>query len=709
MVSDRIWHGKWISAFGCPLEAAPIFRKEFSLDNLSADTHVHISGMGFYVLYLNGKRVSDQLLSPAFTAYDKTVLYDTYDVGEYLHSGLNTVEILLGNGWYREPFSNAWKFDQAAWRADLQLIFELESEGKILLASDPGWQWAPSQITFNSLRSGETYDATKEPEAWQNAHIAHGPGGQLIHRPIPPIRVCEEISPVRIIRADPARPIYDFGVNLSGNVEIVVSGEWGQKVTIQYSEHAWESGQMDFSRIAEHVYGPRFQMDEYILSGQEEERWHSELGYNGFRYAQISGSVKIISVKARCFHTDLADAGQIACDFEPLMQIHRAVRQSTLTNFHHMPTDCPHREKNGWTGDAHLSSEQALFNFDMKQAYQKWLDDIVDSQRPNGAIACIVPTNIWGYNWGTGATWDAALFEIPWQVYRYTGDAEFLRRYEAPMEKYIAFLEDMGDDDIFRDGLGDWCPPEEMKKIPDEVLVTAYAYAIFNLYGKTSRVLGHGEKAAYAQRRAEEIKQKFLKTYVGVIENTQTFLALLLYFDFAFDREATAQALIAEIARADYHMQCGIFGAKFLFNVLTETGHFDVAWKVAMIEGYPGYRDMIDRGSGTLWEHWRGISSQNHHMFSEIGAWFYKALAGIQIDEEKPGFAHVIFHPHMPAEIHHFSAWHETPYGKMEITWDDERVSLFLPDGCSATVCLKDKQEKVTGRRTFARSAFIDS
>lgn len=492
-------------------------------------------------------------------------------------------------------------------------------DGKTILWSDSSWEWAPSQITFHSLRCGESCDRTRKIGPFQPVSIAHGPGGTLVRQRIAPIRLREEILPVKEINV-PGGRVYDFGVNLSGNVHICVSGSRGEKICMQYSERIFPDGSLDLESNAQFVQGGRFQRDEYVLAGEAEEEWHSELGYNGFRYVQISGKTKVLKVLGRCFHTDLRDAGGILCDYAPVMEIYRAVRRSTLTNFHHIPTDCPHREKNGWTGDAHLSCRQALYNFDMKEAYLKWLDDIVDSQRKNGAIACIVPPGVFGYNWGTGATWDYALFEIPWQIYRFTGDLGVLSRYLEPMERYLDFLESMGENDLFRDGLGDWCAPAEAIKCPSEMLVTAYAAACFEVYGKAAAALEKTEKAMQAEKRASQIRKALVKAWPEAALEGQTALALYLFFRLSDHPGRVAERLVKEIEKDGGHMLCGVLGTQMIFDALTDNDRFDMAWKIAMAEGYPGYRDMLSRSGGTLGERWDGSFSLNHHMFSPVDA-----------------------------------------------------------------------------------------
>lgn len=681
------WNAVWIENTDCPAEAAPVFIKKFPV--ASAKTaELRISGVGFYVAELNGQRVGDAIIAPAFTAYDKTVLYNIYDVAAMLRPGENTLTVTLGNGWFSQNEPDAWEFEHAAWRARPQLICELWIDGECAVESDSSWLCGKSRTVYNSLRCGETYDASAVIGDLHPASVAHGPGGLLKMQTIAPVRLREVIEPVRIIPSD-TPVMYDFGVNLSGNVEIRVRGKRGASVTIQYSELVRpDIGTPDRETIAMHVHSARFQEDRYILSGEGEETWHSEFGYNGFRYARVAAGdgVTVLDVRARCFHTDLLEAGAFSIDHPALNAVQQAILRSTRTNFHHMPTDCPHREKNGWTGDAHLSCEQALFNFDMKDAYLKWLDDIVDGQRPNGAIACIVPTSIWGYNWGTGTTWDAVLFEIPYQLYCYTGDETVLQRYRIAMRHYLSFMRGTADHGIWRNGLGDWCPPAGARTCSAPALLTGYAYRCVVLYGKICAILGEAAEAEWASGWASQIRADFQRTFFGVEPDSQTYLAMLLAFGLTDDPADVCARLEKQLTADEFHPTCGIFGVKLLYNALTDAGRFDLAWKAATVTGYPGFTDMLTHCAGTLGESWLGGSSRNHHMFSSIGDWFYKGIAGIHLDEQSPGFRHVFLRPHIPAGCGAFSARHQTPFGELKVEWNGRALIVTLPEETSATV-----------------------
>ena len=433
----------------------------------------------------------------------------------------------------------------------------------------------------------------------------------------------------------------------------------------------------------------------------------------------VSGDAKVVKLIARGYHTELPAAGGFECDNEVLNAIHSAVLRSTKTNFHHMPTDCPHREKNGWTGDAHLSAEQALINFDIGPAYRKWLKDFADAQRPNGMLPGILPTAIWGYNWGNGVSWDCAGIVIPWQTYMATGDDTILRESFPMMEKYIDYMTGLTDNHISTIGLGDWCPAVNSKQMNTPALLTAISIRMYQLMEKICKVTGLGCPCKYAELAEtttkifkdtfvgevteeqkkimadmtaeimanipadapdyvkEHAKNAVVDTYFGKVADHPTFLSMLLWFDLADDKADVTERLVKQCAEDNNHITGGIFGAKFLLDALTDNGRFDVAYEIATQKTYPGWYHMLSNGSGTLWESWEGGDSLNHHMFSPIDAWMYKGIAGIRILE--PGYKKVRIAPHVAKDMNYFKAWHNTPMGKLEVLYKDGKLTVTAP------------------------------
>ena len=674
-----IQHATWIAHSPRRVQLgelpAPVeFRKAFDLALIPKSAILQISGMGFFAAKVNGLSVTDRLLTPPFTAYDRRVYYEEYDVTALLKSGSNEITVQLGNGWYAPNLRDEWTFDTSPWKGVLRMVASLIADGETLLQTGEDWQARASRTIVSELRGGETFDAAHEPEEWIPAQPIQGPAGRLIKYNGPGVLVEKVLAPISIMDTGDGA-IYDFGENLAGNCEFTVTGARGDRMTAEYGERLDGKGGLDRQKISVFCFGSRFQTDEYICAGAEAETWHSLFTYHGFRYAKITGNAKIISVQARSFHTELPEKGGFKCDNAVLNAIQDALLRSTRSNFHHMPTDCPHREKNGWTGDAHLSCVQALFNLDIAPAYQKWLDDLEDAQLPNGMLPAFAPTCGWGY-WANGTTWDGACIIIPWQAYLATGNLRFLTDHYEMMIRYIDFMASTAQNEIFTEGMGDWCPPKEAKPFPKEAILTAMAIYLCETMVKIAGCLGRDNTRFVLL--AEKTRAAFHREFDGRIPDSETYLSMLLFFNLTDDRKDVTRRLLQEVRAANGHIITGIFGAKFLLRALTDMGEVETAYEIATQKDYPGWYYMLSNGSKTLWEDWAGENSLNHHMYSTIGEWFYRGIAGIQILEA--GYRRVRITPNIPADIHFFRAWHDSPLGCLTVEWKGETLTVTAPE-----------------------------
>lgn len=709
----------WITTESFSEEAAPTFKKEFFIDKKYDDANkaeIYICGLGFYVLKINGKRVGEDILQPAFSNYNKTVYYNVYDISKYLNfietnDGKNVIEVTLGNGWLNEFQSNGWSFENAIWRKRPLLIAEIFINDELYVKTDLSWKCNESNTVYNSLRGGETYDASRKESESIPVMIADPPFGTLKKQKINPIRLEKTLYPTDVIKNTPYDFVYDFGENLSGNVEIEAEAAAGLHIVIQYTERLFDGHIPELEPISHCVNDNRFQRD-FIITGEGITKWHGEFSYHGFRYVRVCfmPGVKIKTIKARCFHTDVEEIGGIETDNQVISKIQNAIKRSTLTNLHHMPTDCPHREKNGWAADGYLSCGQALLNFDMVNVYEKWLDDFVDCQMPNGKIPCIAPTcGSFGYGWGSGPSWDLVIFDIPWRLYLSMGDKKYLSRYFDAMKKYIDYLETITCDGICTLGLGEWCAVQSMGDvIPDNVVIQMSVYAIYRLYRKVSEVLEDKSALEDAKYKEQRAKDAFIKNYGSLNLENQLYFAGQLYFDLFEDesnRKFAEKRLVEVVESMDCHIYGGIFNAYVLLNVLTDMGRFDLAYKIAMQTDFPGWSYMVDlTGGSTLAEEFYGGTSLNHHMFSPIGEWFYRGIGGINIDEENPGYKNIIIKPNIPDDINTFKAWHNTPMGRVEVNVTADKINVLIPENSSAKFIYKGYNDTYTaGSYTFDR------
>ena len=717
------WKGRWISAptpvLKITSQFAPFFRKKFTISGAIASARVYICGLGYFELYVNGCKVGDDVLSPPFTAYDKTCLYFTYDITPMIKQGENIIGALLGNGMYNVIHANAWDFEKAPWRDTPKLIVQteirLDNGAEVALASGSSWKVAYCPITSNSIYIGETYDARLEQPGWcglevdetqlHNAIICRPPGGRLTSMQMEKIRIVEEFAPASIREVQPGVWVCDFGRNIAGWVRLKLRGQAGRTVTLTYAERLQADGDIDIDHIRKYVSNSSFQQDAYTLKGEGEEVWQPRFTYHGFQYVRVTGypgTLDFDALTACIVHTDLRTAGGFSCSNDIINKIQAAARAATMYNWHGMPTDCPHREKNGWTGDALLSCEQVLINYHPVNAYKKWLNDIIDCQRYSGQLPGIAPTGGWGYNWGSGPAFDSIIVLLPWNIYLYTGDSSVLQQCWEAIRKYIAFMESMSEDGIADFGLGDWSPPEgdaSSAKTPVALSDTWYYHADAIIASKIAAVLGKQQESADYTKLAKTIRQAFLERFVNentgdVVGACQTSYALALLHGITSGELAGKifDKLVAEVERCNRHIDCGIIGAKYVLQALSDGGKADLAYAIASQCDFPSWGYWIKQGATTLWETWNGDSSRNHHMFSSVSGFFYKVLAGINPDEAAPGFKHIILEPHPVAGLAFAEGWHDSSYGVVRCAWHRTdcgvNLNVEVPPGTTATLTL---------------------
>jgi alpha-L-rhamnosidase len=724
------WQAKWLSApvpqdKSIQVEPSPFFRNTFTLEKAVEKARGYICGLGYYELYLNGRKVGDHVLDPAFTRYDRRVLYVTYDVTDYLSPGKNAIGVVLGNGWYNMHTRCVWDFYKAPWRDRPTMLCQLEvkfTDGSSkIITSDSAWKVSTGPIVFESIRNGESYDARLEKPgwntadyndtAWAAAHIVPGPKGRLSSQMLPPIKVTRTIKPVKLTEPKPGCFVFDMGQNMAGWAQLKVSGSAGTKVVMKYGERLNPDGTLDQKEIGKFIQQWEPQTDTYISKGKGTEFWEPRFVYHGFQYVQVTGlpeKPSLDTLRGRVVHTSFEAAGYFECSNELFNKIQQNTLWSYISNFHGYPTDCPHREKNGWTGDAHLAAEQGLYNFASAAAYTKWMNDFKDEQRDSGELPGIVPTSGWGYQWGNGPAWDSAYLIIPWYMYRYCGDTQILAAHYDRFKRYVDYLTSRADNYTVSIGLGDWVPAKT--QTPEAVTSTAFYYADAVITGLAGRLLGKHDEAEKYFTLARQIKDAWNKTFYkgdGIFANgSQTALSFALYGDLVpeSERQKTLARLVENIEKNNYNIDTGILGAKCIFTVLSENGRHDVAYKMATQTTYPSYGHWISRGATTLWEDWSGSASLNHIMLGDISAWFYKYLAGININPDPlkgTGFKHIVIRPRPVGDITWVRAEHNSMYGPIRSSWRKENgiftLDVTIPVNTTAKVYMPaNDSESVT-------------
>ena len=717
------------------LKKAPYYRKSFSIDRKVKSARAYIAVAGLYEFSINGNKIGDRCLDPMFTRFDRRTLYVTYDVTKNLQEGENVIGVLLGNGWYNLQSKAVWYFDRSPWRArpkfcmDLRINYEDGPEEVIRTGQEQGWKTSLSPVIFNSIYTGEHYDARLDQPGWNKPGFddsgwskpknTGAPSQNIVAQCLTPIRIKEEIPAKEIIQLDDHTYVFDFGRNISGVTKIKAKGERGTKVYLKHAELLDETGHADISNIDVH-YRPidnsdPFQTDIFILSGAGEETFMPRFNYKGFQYVEVisDNPIKLTkeSLVAYFMHSDVPEVGSIRASNPLIEKIWNACNVSYLSNLFGYPTDCPQREKNGWNGDSHINTETGLYNFDGITVYEKWMADFRDEQQSNGLIPAIIPTSGWGYHWGNGPDWTSTIAIIPWTTYLFYGDSKLLEDCYDNIRRYVDYIDENWPTGLVDWGLGDWLPVKAVTT--REFTSTAYFFVDATILSKTAELLGKYEDYKKYKILSEKIKQVFNQKYLDPKTGTygqgyQTELSFALHWRLVPDslREKVVENLGKQVIADDYHVNVGLQGTKTILNALSENGYADLAYKAATQDTYPSWGWWIVNGATTFHENWpletKSDLSLNHIGFGEINAWFYKALGGIFPDEENPGFKNVILKPNFVKKLDRFEAKHEGPYGTIVSSWEKTengiRYHVTIPPNSTATLYLRAEKVLENGK-----------
>ncbi len=710
---------------------APYLRKAFLCDECKGS--LKIACCGFYELFINGERITKGYLAPYISNTDDYIYYDEYEVE--LKNGENVIGLLLGNGLQNNPGGYIWDFDKASFRSApkvaLSLNYKNNGEDATLL-TDESFKTHASPIVADDYRFGESYDANLEIENWNKVGFDDSSWGSAISV-MPPkgeIKLCEaetiiketEIKPVDIIK-DEDGYIYDFGISTAGVCRMCIDGVKGQTIVLRYTdllkdgnfqlENVWFV--RDYWERDKHIV----HKDTYICKGEKGETYTPTFTYHGFRYVKVSGITEEQATNdlltLAVLHSDLKSRGSFTCSDETVNKLQEITRRSDISNFHYFPTDCPQREKNGWTADAALSAEQMLLNFNPEVSYREWMNNVRKAQSPEGVVPGIVPTANWGYDELNGPAWDSALFYLPYFTYIYRGETAMISESVDSFMKYFKYLESRKEQNGLLDfGLGDWChvgrhSPEVMPKAPRAVTDSIISMDIANKASVMFEAIGLDEYKKYADKFAADLKVAIRKNLTDfetmtVLGECQSSQAMALYYGvFEADEEEKAFEKLLEFVREfDEHLDVGVLGGRVLFHVLSKFGYTSLAFKMITRLDYPSYGNWIERGATTLWENFDPdfVDSPNHHFWGDISAWFYKVLGGIVINPTGKNINEVVINPHFIKELSFVNASHIMPQGEVTVSWkrNDNKIeiSINLPKGVNGHFINGNKREKIS-------------
>ena len=689
---------------------------------------IYVAGLGYYELYINGvkQKIGDHVLDPILKDYDVSVPYVTYELDNNVFSLWDaapiirlddgqvvaasgkrggTIMVILGNGRYYAPRINeptatkTYGFPKLLFKMVLEYDDGTTQE---IVSNDYDWKLTTDgPIRANNDYDGEIYDARMEKtlvddHTWQydkwplTAKKVEAPKGKLVAQNMPPMRVTEEIRPVAMKEVSPGVWVYDLGQNIVGWCRLKVKGESGTEIKLVHAETSLEDGNLYMANLR----GAKCR-DIYICNGDPKgETYEPRFSYHGFRYVELTGypgTPTLDTITGCVVHTDLPFVGKFECSTPLINQIHKNIFWGTRGNYLSIPTDCPQRdERQGWQGDRAAESLGEMFLFDNVTLYSKWLQDIEESQTPEGNLSDVCPP-FWPL-YGRNVTWPSAFTIVPESIYKQYGDDRPIRRHYDAMVRWMKFLEaDIHDGIIEVDNYGDWCVPPERedlihsadpaRKTAKGILATSYYIHNLNLLTRYANMLGKPEDAKYFADKAAFMTDAFNKKYydasTGKYDNgTQTSCVLPLYFNLVpeGEREKVFATLMNNIENVtDHHIGTGLIGGQWLNRVLTAFGRADVSYTFASNKTYPSWGYMIENGATTIWELWNGntadpaMNSGNHVMLvGDLTIWLYQNLAGIKSDD---GFRTIDMTPTPVGDLTFVKAEYESVRGTIKSHW----------------------------------------
>lgn len=689
----------------------PLLRKLFIVRKKVRQALLYVSALGSCELRLNGKRITEDYFVPGWSDFRRRVYYRVYDVTGLLNAGGNAIGVILHSEWY-SGYQGGWgrlnKFGRGP-RLILQLEIEYLDGEHDLIVSDEAWKAAYGPILEADNYMGETYDARREihgwdepwfkDEDWENVSV-DDVGLQPTAHPGEPVRKTMELPAKSVREINPNASIFDFGQNMVGVVRLRVrNAEPDTRITLRFAEALNPDGTLHTANLRE-----ARATDVYICKGGGEEVFEPRFTYHGFRYVEVTGypgKPPLNALTGIVIHTDIPITGDFKCSNPLLNRLVQNIIWSLRGNYFEVPTDCPQRdERQGWTGDAQIFSRTAAYLADISAFMTKWLIDLNDSQREDGAYPDVAPAT--GAGFGTPCWGDAGII-IPYVIWRTYGDIRVIRLYYERMARYINYLVENSKGFLRPEiGYGDWVPAGS--ETPRDVLATAYFAYVVRLMAEMARAIGRTGDAEHYEKLFKDIRSAFIKTYVQadgrVKGETQTCYALALDLNLLPEEleKLALEHLVKDIEGHGWHLSTGFMGTRHLMRALAKFGRTDVAYRFLLQETYPSWLYPVKLGATTIWERWNsmteegihepGMNSFNHYAFGSVGEWLFSTVAGI--DAEDTGFKRVIIKPHPLRELGYVHVSYESINGNVSVDWwfSDEafHLQLTVPANMSALV-----------------------
>lgn len=725
------WKAPFISA-ETPEDAASSagrrLRGSFRLRDKPLEAFLSATAYGMYALFLNGRRVGEDLFMPGWTEYHHRLCYQTYEITGLLVAGENAAGAEVGPGWYKGEL--AWSGNRAIYGKrtafSMQLLVRYADGSEELFTTGPDWKFSGSPVLYSEIYHGERYDARLESPfsepgfddaSWQPVYLLDIPS-TLCPQDGLPIRRQQVLRPVAMFTTPAGERVVDFGQNLTGFVRLHVRGKAGERVRYSHAEVLDREGNFYTANLRSAK-----QQIEYILGGEGEECYEPRFSFQGFRYIRIDafpGQARMENFEAVSVHSDMRENGRFSCSDPALCQLMQNIRWGMRGNFLDIPTDCPQRnERLGWTGDAEVFAPTASYLYDTLPFFRKWLRDMAASQKEDGAIPHVVPdilTTPDNPAYGACGWADAAVI-CPFTVALFSGDRQLLAECYPMMRRWAAYIRAHSRDGLIWDQgfhFGDWLALDAAEgsykgATPDVLTATAYyAYSV-SLLARSARLLDKpGDAEEYEQLRAaigEAYAKEFFLEDGTLCAQTQTAHVLSLAFSLTPDKwkERTLERLKALIDERGCHLSTGFLGTPHLLFALGDNGQTALAYALLEQRDYPSWLYPLSKGATTIWEHWDSIkpdgtmwstdmNSFNHYAYGAVGAWMFGTIAGIQPDPEAPGFAHTLICPQPGGSLGWAEGSLQTPYGRLYSRWEREGSAILweteIPANTAATLVL---------------------
>ncbi len=769
------WQAKWIEPEDevdpKAYKPAPFLRRDFSITGEIAQARLYVTAHGLYEAYLNGKRVGDQVFTPGNTDVVNRLQYQAYDVTKLLNEGENCMGVMLGDGWYRGAINVASlrnaHGEKVALLSQLRIIY---SDGTTqLFTSDENWKTSTGPIVKSDPKKGEIYDARLEMAGWnevgfddaqwRKVNVAEFGYDNLIPSESVPVRKKEVFKPERVFTTPAGEKVIDFGQNLAGIVRMRVKGQQGARVKLTHSEVLDKDGNFALDYFGTAVGGSFSQVDEYILKGGAEEVYEPRFTVHGFRYVRVEGYPSEINPEgftAIAIYSDMEETGFFECSNEKLNQLFSNIKWSMKGNFLDIPTDCPTRERAGWTGDAQIFVHTGSLLMNDVTFYSKWIKDVSSQQYPDGKIRNVVPDKPLdstskiesAFNLPPGSSgWGDAVVIIPWTLYEMFGNKTLLEEEYESMKRWVEYERKNAEkmhwtkwinpsnwfkteknahqkyiwDTNFQ--LGEWLEPDILLKdvwktifrnllLGDPIVATAYFEVSTRLLSKAAGVLGKQADQAKYHQLADKIRDAYIKEFikpdgtVTIYTDRQAPYVRSLAFDLYTEdlRSKLEEQLIQRVEEKDRHLFTGFLSTPFLLPVLSQAGELELAYEVLLQEDNPSWLYAINQGATTIWEDWEGISeegvptaSQNHYSKGAVASWFFEYICGIQLDPEVPAYKHFYLRPEPGGGLTSARAVYRSIYGEIVSEWkieDDMTTYRFtVPANTSASLRLLNVRE----------------